>query len=68
MNTMKSTAKKYASQFRRGDARIIAIVDACRFDLATIFEVPSRDMLGAHGSKLGLSSSEMGDLLRLLCD
>ena len=40
-----------------------AIVDRCRFELATNFECPSERILGVYGAKLGLDSRQMFDLL-----
>lgn len=39
------------------------VINQCKFELATNFECPSEQILGVYGSRLGLNSREMYELL-----
>ena len=40
-----------------------AIIERCKFELATNFECPSEQILGVFGAQIGLSSRQMFELL-----
>jgi hypothetical protein len=62
--TERIATKKMA--YRAGAPDIKAIVDQCKFELATNFDCPSNQILGVYGARFGFSSQEMGRLVREL--
>ena len=54
---------KTAKNLTAGDMKV---VEACKKELAMNFDIPARDIVGMHGRKLGLSYTEMRELLRNL--
>lgn len=41
----------------------LAIIEACKFELATNFDAPADSILGFYGAKLGVSSDKMRKIL-----
>lgn len=39
------------------------VIERCKFELATNFDCPSEQILGVYGSKIGLNSRQMYELL-----
>jgi hypothetical protein len=39
------------------------IINRCKFELATNFDCPSEQILGVYGSRIGLSSRDMFNLI-----